>query len=196
MVKPTKGPAPDRAEEFLDPAEILLKSQIRVESLEATLAQHVKDLRVAHTEEEELRQKCVQLENDYLAVKQERFDVISDFTRQHKALQDELVGRLTHLENTITDLNDQLDLSKLALSETKKEKDQYIAQREKEIQDQEEKMKEMEAEFEQMVKETLESMSKKISETEQDNTIEAALTSSVTHQGDSAPLGESPWDKT
>lgn len=38
----------------------------------------------------------------------ERFDIISDFTRQHKAMQDELIARITVLENTICDLKDQL----------------------------------------------------------------------------------------
>eukprot|EP00760_Papus_ankaliazontas_P009302 PhM_4_TR14006/c0_g1_i1/m.13409 len=165
--KPPKKPVfVDKAEEFLTTEELLTKSALRVEALEATLQDHVRELRSAHSEEQELHAKCSELEKDYDAVKQERFDVISDFTRQYKGVQDGLVGRLTQLENTMTDLRDQLDLSKLALSETTREKDQYLAQKEKEIQEQEEKMKEMAKEFDQMLAETLEKMSDRIDMTE------------------------------
>eukprot|EP01012_Entosiphon_sulcatum_P015358 TRINITY_DN2033_c0_g1_i1.p2 TRINITY_DN2033_c0_g1~~TRINITY_DN2033_c0_g1_i1.p2 ORF type:complete len:132 (-),score=52.93 TRINITY_DN2033_c0_g1_i1:16-411(-) len=113
-------------------------------------------------EEQELREKVQQLDADYTNAQQKRFDIISDFTRQHKSMQDELIARITVLENTICDLKDQLELSRIALEETRKDKDQIIAQKDKEITEQEQKMVEMSDEFEEMLKETLEKMSERV----------------------------------
>eukprot|EP00668_Euglena_longa_P011356 GGOE01013753.1.p1 GENE.GGOE01013753.1~~GGOE01013753.1.p1 ORF type:complete len:236 (-),score=115.15 GGOE01013753.1:80-703(-) len=159
-------------EEGFDKDEILLKTQMQIESLERQFVQRTEEMTQARIEEQELREKCEQLQQDYDSTQKERFDIISDFTRQHKAMQDELIARITVLENTICDLKDQLELSRIALEETKKDKDLIISQKDKEITEQEQKMAEMAEEFEQMLKDTLEKMSERI-----ENTVQGAVTS-------------------
>eukprot|EP00667_Euglena_gracilis_P020274 EG_transcript_21926 len=162
--KPVLSP---EEEEGFDKDEILLKTQLQIESLERQFVQRTEEMTQARVEEQELREKCDQLQQDYESTQKERFDIISDFTRQHKAMQDELIARITVLENTICDLKDQLELSRIALEETKKDKDLVIAQKDKEIVEQEQKMTEMAEEFEQMLKDTLEKMSERIESTVQ-----------------------------
>ena len=48
-------------------------------------------------------------------------------TRQYKSMQEELLNRVNTLENTITELRDQLEASRNHLEDTKREKDQIIA---------------------------------------------------------------------
>eukprot|EP01063_Lacrimia_lanifica_P012238 TRINITY_DN1885_c0_g3_i1.p1 TRINITY_DN1885_c0_g3~~TRINITY_DN1885_c0_g3_i1.p1 ORF type:complete len:257 (+),score=142.44 TRINITY_DN1885_c0_g3_i1:84-773(+) len=128
-----------------------------------------KQMRIdAHREEQEMRERRDQLEVDYSAQKQERYDIISDFTRQNKSMTDELIIRINDLENTISNLRDQLELSRVALVQMKEEKDQQIKQKEKEINEQAEKMEDMSQEFQSMLNETLEKMNERIDEKHKD----------------------------
>ena len=95
----------------------------------------------------------------------ERFDIISDFTRQHKATEDELIARITVLDSTITDLKDQKELSALAQKETEKERDHYIAMKQREFEEQAKKMKEMEEEFAIMLSDTQNKMTERVEAT-------------------------------
>ena len=129
-----------------------------------------KNLRLqAHREEQELRERMCQLQADYSAQKNERYDIISDFTRQNKNMQDELIVRINDLESTICNLKDQLELSKIALDEIRHERDQQIKQKEREIGEQSEKMEDMSQEFHAMLKETLEKMNERIDEKHKDD---------------------------
>ena len=123
----------------------------------------------AYEEEQELRERLEQLQADYAAQKNERYDIISDFTRQNKNMQDELIVRINDLESTICNLKDQLELSKIALDEIRNEKDQQIKQKEREIAEQAEKMEDMSQEFHSMLKETLEKMNERIDEKHKDD---------------------------
>jgi hypothetical protein len=105
-------------------------------------------------EEMELRESFKLLEGAFGEGRGERFDIVSDFTRQYKATEDELIARCTDLDNAITDLKDQQELAKLALMETQKERDHYIEMKEREYQEQDQRMAEMEDEFRVMLSET------------------------------------------
>eukprot|EP00993_Chasmostoma_nieuportense_P004158 NODE_4843_length_733_cov_18.475248_g4681_i0.p1 GENE.NODE_4843_length_733_cov_18.475248_g4681_i0~~NODE_4843_length_733_cov_18.475248_g4681_i0.p1 ORF type:complete len:212 (+),score=62.35 NODE_4843_length_733_cov_18.475248_g4681_i0:56-691(+) len=168
--KKEKPPPVVVGEEGMSLDEIFLKTQMQIESLERQFVQRTETMTQARIEEQELREKAEQLAEDYGSSQNERFLIISDFTRQHKAMQDELIARITILENTICDLKDQLELSKIALEETRKDKDQIIAQKDKEIVEQEQKMVEMADEFEDMLKDTLEKMSERI-----ENTVQSTI---------------------
>eukprot|EP01006_Ploeotia_vitrea_P030993 TRINITY_DN63314_c0_g1_i1.p1 TRINITY_DN63314_c0_g1~~TRINITY_DN63314_c0_g1_i1.p1 ORF type:complete len:190 (+),score=38.39 TRINITY_DN63314_c0_g1_i1:86-655(+) len=165
--KKDKPPPVVVGEEGMSIEEVYLKTQMQIESLERQFMQRTEDMQLSRTYEQELREKSEQLGRDYENAQKERFDIISDFTRQHKSMQDELIARITILENTICDLKDQLELSRIALEETRKDKDQIIAQKDKEIAEQDQKMVEMSDEFEEMLKETLEKMSERIEKTVQ-----------------------------
>ena len=73
----------------------------------------------------------------------------------------------------------------LTHQETRKDKDQIIAQKDKEIIEQEQKMVEMADEFEEMLKDTLEKMSERI-----ENTVQSTMTEppgkGAAAQGDSS----------
>lgn len=145
--------------------EEVVKATLRESALKNTLNRKKEEVAKARREEQELRERFMQLEEAYLEAKKERFDIISDFTRQHKATADELIARTTILESTITDLKDQQELSKLALEETKKERDQYIAMKDKEFEEQDHKMKEMDEEFRVMLSDTQNKMTERVEAT-------------------------------
>jgi predicted phage tail protein len=185
--KKEKPPAVVVGEEGMSEEEILRKKQMQLESLERQLIHRTEESDLARAEEQELREKCEQLQRDYDAVQMERFDIISDFTRQHKSMQDELIARITVLENTICDLKDQLELSRIALDETRKEKDQIIAQKDKEIAEQEQKMAEMTDEFHEMLKNTLDKMSERI-----EHTIKSTAKAAILSSKEAAPTIATP----
>lgn len=148
-------------------AEETLKTKLRLEALKSTLQRRRELVAGARSEETELREKSRELEEAFQEAKRERFDIISDFTRQFKATEDELIARITLLDSTITDLNDQKELSKLALEETRKERDHYIAMKEREFEEQARKMDEMQEEFRVMLNETQHKMTERVEATMQ-----------------------------
>eukprot|EP01065_Artemidia_motanka_P050768 TRINITY_DN8751_c3_g1_i1.p1 TRINITY_DN8751_c3_g1~~TRINITY_DN8751_c3_g1_i1.p1 ORF type:complete len:274 (+),score=111.01 TRINITY_DN8751_c3_g1_i1:64-885(+) len=145
------------------------RAALRVECLQEAYMRRKSASEWAHAEEQELREKRDQLRTDYQNLKDERYDIISDFTRQNKSMQDELIVRINDLESTICDLKDQLELSKIALEEIKNDKDQQIKQKDKEINEQSDKMDDMAREFEMMLHDTLEKMSERIDEKKKDD---------------------------
>eukprot|EP00756_Hemistasia_phaeocysticola_P038722 Hpha_TRINITY_DN16778_c0_g1::TRINITY_DN16778_c0_g1_i1::g.77519::m.77519 len=140
------------------------RAMVQVECLQEAYMRRKQASEEAHAEEQELREKRDQLRQDYQNLKDERYDIISDFTRQNKSMQDALIVRINDLESTICDLKDQLELSKIALEEIKNDKDQQIKQKDKEINDQSDRMDDMAREFEAMLKDTLDKMSERIDE--------------------------------
>jgi hypothetical protein len=150
-------------EEQLD--EEIVKATLRLNALKTVYMKRVQEVSDARAEEEELRERCKQLEQAFADAMRDRFDIISDFTRQHKATEDELIARITVLDSTITDLTDQKALSKLALEETIKERDHYIAMKQREFDEQEKKIKEMEEEFAIMLNDTQNKMTERVEAT-------------------------------
>ena len=173
---PKKNVVQWASEEELE--EEILRWKLRERALSTLFIKRMEEVDGARAEEEELRLKCQQLSEAYGEAKQERFDIISDFTRQHKAIEDELIARITVLDSTITDLRDQKELSILALKETEKEREQYIAQKQREFEEQEKKMKEMDNEFHIMLSDTQNKMTERVTATmqmvdEEDEEVEA-----------------------
>eukprot|EP01002_Notosolenus_urceolatus_P007152 NODE_2904_length_1017_cov_18.764463_g2429_i0.p1 GENE.NODE_2904_length_1017_cov_18.764463_g2429_i0~~NODE_2904_length_1017_cov_18.764463_g2429_i0.p1 ORF type:complete len:258 (+),score=49.69 NODE_2904_length_1017_cov_18.764463_g2429_i0:170-943(+) len=166
--KPDKKPKTQKPKEVplgmrgMTPEEMYARSCVTIEALERHLVERTEEMHSARREEAELREKVDTLNYDFQMTQKQRFDIISDFTRQHKSMQDELIQRISVLENTISELRDQLELSKVALEETRKDKDQVIEQKNKEIAEQESKMTQMAQEFADMLKETLDKMSERI----------------------------------
>lgn len=145
--------------------EEIIKTRLRLTALKSQLTNRMEEVATARAGEMELRQKHKELEDAFKEMVAERFDIISDFTRQHKATEDEMIARITILDSTITDLKDQKELSALALRETIKERDHYIALKQRECEEQERKMKEMEEEFAHMLSETQARMTERVEAT-------------------------------
>ena len=143
----------------------ILKTNLRLKALQAVYVRRLEEVSESRAKEQELRERCKQLEEAYAESLRERFDIISDFTRQHKATEDELIARITVLDSTITDLKDQKELSALAQKETEKERDHYIAMKQREFEEQAKKMKEMEEEFAIMLSDTQNKMTERVEAT-------------------------------
>lgn len=152
-------------EEQLD-AEII-RWTLRQSALKAQYMKRMEDVANCRAEEQELRESFQMLEDAFKEGRGERFDIVSDFTRQYKATEDELIARCTVLDNTITDLRDQQELSKLALTETQKERKHYIEKKDAEFKEQEEKMKQMDEEFQIMLSDTQNKMTERVENTMQ-----------------------------
>jgi hypothetical protein len=168
-------PAKKAVKEVLTEEQVndeIVKATLREAALKAAYLRRMEDVAQCRAEEMELRESFRLLESAFGDARGERFDIISDFTRQHKATEDELIARCTVLDNTITDLKDQQELSKLALTETQKERDHYIAMKDREHEEQARKMKEMEEEFTVMLRDTQHKMTERVESTMPDNADE------------------------
>lgn len=97
--------------------------------------------------------------------------------RQYKAMERTLLDKIDEAENKNTLLNDRLALSKIALEEMRKEKDQIIEMKVKEIEEQKQRMEDMVIEFGEMLKETLARIGNTVTESskEDDSTSPAIL---------------------
>merc|ERR550514_2459053 len=94
---------------MFDDANKALVIQLADRSLEATRA--IADKR-------ELQGRVEELEKDFEMEQQGTFDITQDMTRQYKGMQEELLNRVNTLENTITELRDQLENSRKKLEST------------------------------------------------------------------------------
>ncbi|KAG6966659.1 hypothetical protein JG687_00004716 [Phytophthora cactorum] len=110
----------------------------------------------------ELQERVADLQKDFERERKETFGITQDMTRQYKSMQEELLNRVNTLENTNTELRDQLELARVNFEEMKHEKDRIIAAKNLEIQELKAKMEEMAQEFGDMLKETLDKMRERI----------------------------------
>ena len=56
----------------------------------------------------ELQERVNELRKDFEEEKQNTLDITLEMTRQYKAMQEELIDKITGLERTIEDLKDKL----------------------------------------------------------------------------------------
>lgn len=56
----------------------------------------------------ELQERVTDLQKDFERERKETFGITQDMTRQYKSMQEELLNRVNTLENTNTELRDQL----------------------------------------------------------------------------------------
>eukprot|EP00992_Anisonema_acinus_P012337 TRINITY_DN8054_c0_g1_i2.p1 TRINITY_DN8054_c0_g1~~TRINITY_DN8054_c0_g1_i2.p1 ORF type:complete len:180 (-),score=85.28 TRINITY_DN8054_c0_g1_i2:99-638(-) len=168
MSKAAKKP-PNKAgpQQGAEEREAELKAKIeenrsRCLALERFLVVRAEQTQRAQLEQDQLKRKIVEL-NHKFAEEEKQTEVTSgDMYRQYKAMQHELIHRIDLLQTTINNLRDELEESRLQLERTKAEKDAIIAEKNKKINEQKQKMEDMAIEFGEMLKETLEQMSKRI----------------------------------
>lgn len=110
----------------------------------------------------ELRAKMRLMEGDMLANEKNTFDITAEMTRQYKAMQENLMGKIGVLETEIHRLKDDLAAARTLLAETVREKDAVIARRDEEIERMKVKMEDMAAEFGDMLAETLRKMGERV----------------------------------
>lgn len=155
--------APDGQEGGVLTEKQKLEKQERItQSLQLQLVHQKKDANKATAERKDLADRFGKLDDERKEEQKTYEDITQDMTRQYKGMQEQLLNNVNTCENTIIQLKDQLELSRVALEETKREKDQIIATKEAEIAEMKAKMEEMAHEFGDMLKETLDKMKEKI----------------------------------
>eukprot|EP00762_Andalucia_godoyi_P005349 ANDGO_06742.mRNA.1 hypothetical protein GUITHDRAFT_149716 len=158
----------------MSPEEKIQRYERRIEALERFLAMRSEQTFKSKSEQLELSTRVRELHEDFSKEQDDRFAITSDMTRQYKAMQEELITRINVLENTIANLRDELELSRIALEQQKKEKDHLVGMKDREIAEQKQKMEDMAIEFGEMLKETLEKMSQRIDTSGQQFNADAA----------------------
>ncbi|ORX77290.1 hypothetical protein BCR32DRAFT_295710 [Anaeromyces robustus] len=116
-----------------------------------------------------LIEKC-KLQNDEMnELKQElanstsdRYSITSDMNKQYRQLQNNMITKIKVLEAKVCELQNQLNVAKLALQESAKEHARIIAEKDSLIEDQNVKMTYLSSEFETMLNETVTRMTNKL----------------------------------
>lgn len=132
------------------------------QSLQMQLADRQDQATKAFAAKRELQIRVGDLQKDFEEERNTTLEITRDMTRQYKGMQEELLNRVNGLENTITEMKDQLELARIHLENTKRDKDLVIAAKDTEIQDLKTKMDEMAQEFGDMLKQTLGKMRERI----------------------------------
>lgn len=66
------------------------------------------DATAAERAKRELLERVEGLRTDFKSERDTTFDITADMTRQYKAMQEELLGKINELQNTVNDLKDEL----------------------------------------------------------------------------------------
>ena len=98
------------SEPELGPEEMLLRSKLRIESLERELVARSEVMNKAVAEQMKMRQKVAEFHQDFVKEKQDTFAITSDMTRQYKQMQEDLLRRNNEQQLQIEDLKDQVIL--------------------------------------------------------------------------------------
>jgi hypothetical protein len=96
------------AEPELGPEELLVRSKLRIESLERELVARSEVMNKAVAEQMKMRQKVSEFHQDIVKEKQDTFAITSDMTRQYKQMQEDLLRRNNEQQLQIEDLKDQV----------------------------------------------------------------------------------------
>eukprot|EP00294_Goniomonas_avonlea_P000008 CAMPEP_0114557548 /NCGR_PEP_ID=MMETSP0114-20121206/9890_1 /TAXON_ID=31324 /ORGANISM="Goniomonas sp, Strain m" /LENGTH=203 /DNA_ID=CAMNT_0001742845 /DNA_START=34 /DNA_END=645 /DNA_ORIENTATION=+ len=150
------------------PEELLAKAKLRIEALERELVARAEAMNRAVAAQNELRQRVVDFHEDFEREKKDTLAITSDMTRQYKAMQEELLRRISVLENTIHEQKDQLEAAHQQNEDLRKAKDQVILLKDATIAELKQKMEDMAVEFGDMLRETLDKMTERIEATSSD----------------------------
>lgn len=146
----------------LDDKAIAKMWELTSQSLQLQLAERSEEASKAIAAKRELSQRVQQISTDYEEEKEMTFQLTQDMTRQYKGMQEELLGRINTLEETVQELRDNLSDADVRLERTLKEKNAIIDMKDKEIEELRIKMDDMADEFGEMLRETLEKMRERI----------------------------------
>jgi len=92
----------------------------------------------------------------------DRYSITADMNKQYRQLQNNMITKIKTLEAKVCELQNQLNVAKLALQESAKEHARIIAEKDSLIEDQNVKMSYLSSEFETMLNETVTRMTNKL----------------------------------
>lgn len=166
---PKKAPAGKKKGEgnpedggVLDDATTAKMYMLTCQSLQLQLAERSEEASKAIAAKRELSTRVNQISKDYEDEQSRMYEITQDMTRQYKGMQEELLGRINKLEETVQDLNDRLADSDVRMERVLKEKNTIIQMKDDEISELRSKMDEMAEEFGEMLRETLDKMRERI----------------------------------
>eukprot|EP01116_Phalansterium_solitarium_P014769 TRINITY_DN32590_c0_g1_i1.p1 TRINITY_DN32590_c0_g1~~TRINITY_DN32590_c0_g1_i1.p1 ORF type:complete len:197 (+),score=46.88 TRINITY_DN32590_c0_g1_i1:120-710(+) len=144
--------------------EKLKKAALRIQSLERELVNQMEQTARANAARNELRTVIENTRYDLERRQEDHFDIASEMTRQYLTMQSSLLKSINELENRNAELCDQLDASKAANEELRKEFNRNISAKDATILTQQRKMDQMALDFNEILKETIDKMSERIEE--------------------------------
>lgn len=172
--KKKKGGKKEKSSAGLDPDEspltieeqnvFLLRS---FEGLKSQLALETHKSNSAESVVRGLRTQLLQLQQDFQEEKKRTFDMVSDMTRQYKAMRETFVKDTGLLQSEINMYKDKLAEERSSKEELGRVKDAEIKLKEAEIVEQKKKTDDMAEDFTLMLTATLEKMNEKIAITTQ-----------------------------
>jgi hypothetical protein len=155
------GAAADEDTQLLD---TIAKWTLREAALRDVLSRRVATVEASRREELELRESLRLLTRAFEDCRAERYDIVSDFTRQYKATLDELIRVVSTTERTVTELKDQQELERIALVQAGKERDHVLGIKDREIEEQNKRIAEMDEEFHLMLDEMRRRMQRRVAD--------------------------------
>lgn len=158
--KSTEGLDPDETPLSTDEQNAFLLRQ--VEGLKSALALQTHKADSAESVVRQLRSQLVQLHQDIQDERKRQFDLVSDMTRQYKAMRESFVKDTGKLQNEINLYKDKLAEERASRNEMERVKESELKLKEAEIVEQKKKMDEMAEDFTQMLTATLDKMNEKI----------------------------------
>lgn len=144
----------------LAPEDKVKQLQCQIDALQAQLAERTEVAANATARSEEMQQRMVEDKALYDEEKETSLAVVRDMTRQHKAMQEQLLNKINERENTIQNLRDGLERMKNSHEMTIKDKDGEIQKRDGNVKALEDRMDNLCIEFSNMLSEMLGKMTK------------------------------------
>ncbi|KAL0212059.1 hypothetical protein RCL1_005685 [Eukaryota sp. TZLM3-RCL] len=146
----------------LTDAQKLLQATSQIQSLQKLLALKTEQANRAIAAQNDLRAQLIAYHSDFEKQREDRFDITSNMTRQYKSLQEELISHLNKVQTESMELRDQLEVQRQQFESVILEKDAIIASRDEEISSLNVKIDNMHLQFEEMLQDTLQFMSQKL----------------------------------
>eukprot|EP01035_Chromulina_nebulosa_P029829 gene29829-39572_t len=136
----------------LTPEEKAKMFMLTCQALQLQLADRSEEASKALAAKREYSSRVDQIARDFEEEKKMTFEITQDMTRQYKSMQEELLGRINKLEETIQDLNDRLAESDVRQERVLKDKNSIIQMKDDEIAELKAKMDDMAEEFGEMLR--------------------------------------------
>eukprot|EP00744_Colponema_vietnamica_P009931 GILI01014081.1.p1 GENE.GILI01014081.1~~GILI01014081.1.p1 ORF type:complete len:214 (-),score=46.89 GILI01014081.1:97-693(-) len=159
--KASKGP-PEPVEAPLDPPDRHKFLELQLHTLQRKYMLIADEATETRAAENEIRQRVMQMQKDLKEEQQRTIDIMSDMTRQYKAMQEELLGKINNLETTLSQQKRELDGVAEEQASLRQARDEAVSDKDKQIGELKEKIDTMASQFAEMLKDTLDKMSERI----------------------------------
>lgn len=134
----------------------------RIDVLERTVVDKTGDIATLLGELKTYQAQLIRSKDEVDIERADRFDITADMTRQYKAMQDDLLGRIRKMEDDKTQLTCEMKALEGQLKGEIKEKETIIENQKQEIKQLKQQISDLSTEFSSILRETLNSISDKV----------------------------------